>query len=426
MQFYHNWTRLDDARRMVKEINNSFSLAQYVTYMADKAEKAKRNYPSTKQGYTGYRACRNAYERLMSLDIDMEELNLVHIFVSDLDYLTQYENRETEAVRKTLVTIKGKGIYTTDIGKLIFKLPEHLRQFFSDLLLNQEDVRDYLKPEIFTLTDTDWLTSIELTAIRNDNYILEKAYLQTYWTIIKDNLNELYENVVLCHCINVFSDAIRAELLDKPSVFSSDDEEKLRKRLNSLQKTNEELKKKNADLRAKVKASIDPGVIDQQKENYEKKMSGFKRANAAQQAEINRLKKELERAESRIAELEKKAEEQEEPRIEAQVFEPVDLPELPETGVAFFGGHPNFTKKVEALHHDWKYYQDESGIGFNFGTGINLIIIRSEHISHSLFAKAMQLKDQIPVIYSSATNIDMLEDELKQEYAKVVGNVEDD
>lgn len=425
---YFDWEHLNDIRCMIKEINKSFNHAQYVTYMADEPGKVKANYPCTWQGCTGYRACRNIYERLMSLNLNMEEFNLLHIYISDLEYLTQYETRETEASRKTLATLKSKGVYTTNIEEPILKLPDQFGRFFSNLLLNQYHLKEYLKPEIFDLTDNDWLAAIELTALKYDNSILKKAYLHTYWPMIKDNLDELYENVILCHCTNVLSDAIHAELIEKPSVFSSADEEKLRKKQKSLQRDNDELKEKITELRKKAKHSIDESVIEQREEFYEKTLNELEKKNAAQQAEINKLKKDLERAENKINELEKieKAEEQDEVRIESQPSETVDLPELPETGVAFFGGHPNFVKKVEALHPDWRYYQDESGIGFSFGTGIGLIIIRSEHMSHSLFAKAMQAKEQIPVIYSSATNIDMLEDELKQEYAKVVGNVEDD
>lgn len=93
------------------------------------------------------------------------------------------------------------------------------------------------------------------------------------------------------------------------------------------------------------------------------------------------------------------------------------LPELPETGVAFFGGHTNLVKKIRERHPGWKFY-DEDNLATMFPKDLKdtLAILYTEHMPHKLFYAYMKNRtDTTRQIFASGTNLDRLETGIRED-----------
>ena len=386
-------------------------------------DPAGRSHKSTQMGYTGTRNFRKMHKRLQMLK--------VHDLPA-LDYFLQYEENDTKAAKNTLKTLKSRNIYSTDMESIIMRLNDDITMLFTNMLSNNLLLKEYFEKELFELSEDDWLMGIELTAVNEDNECLQKSFLQTYWPKIKNNITALYENVILVHFVNVAMNDINTSLLGEGHTLLSDDS-KLKKKIESLRSENEKLKAINSKLSKELKGKNVKETdrsSDAVKKEYEKKISKLNKCSSAMQAEINSLKKEIEKKDERIKELEAEKKEEkkkeEEKASESELIENVaeiteDLPELPETGVIMVGGHIGQVNKMKKIYPGWKYYDGNSSLAnINFGQDIKLMIVRYDHMSHSLLAKTKKYSNRVPVIYTDATGVERLVRTIKEEYAKII------
>lgn len=94
------------------------------------------------------------------------------------------------------------------------------------------------------------------------------------------------------------------------------------------------------------------------------------------------------------------------------------LPELPESNVIFIGGHPNMTKKLAQDHPDWKFIDGGDRNFAEFRTQPEILFFWDMHLSHPCWQRARKfLSPQTPVAYVKSTNLDLLETEMRQQYA---------
>ena len=92
---------------------------------------------------------------------------------------------------------------------------------------------------------------------------------------------------------------------------------------------------------------------------------------------------------------------------------------LPLTNVLFLGGHQNMTKKLRKLYPDWTYVTDDH---FNRRSNITqpTIFFWTGHSSHKMMRFVYsRLPADAKVIYVTATNLERLTNEMKQEYKKI-------
>lgn len=95
---------------------------------------------------------------------------------------------------------------------------------------------------------------------------------------------------------------------------------------------------------------------------------------------------------------------------------------LPETGILFLGGHVNLVNKMRQRHPGWRF-QSDNQFTCSPGTRTELVFMWSKHMSHSLQEKVFSvLSTSVPVIYLNATNLNMLEHEMKQKYNEYAEN----
>lgn len=101
----------------------------------------------------------------------------------------------------------------------------------------------------------------------------------------------------------------------------------------------------------------------------------------------------------------------------AAMLEASGLPELPESGVVFAGGHPNMTKKLMQDHPEWTFI-DGRDVNFPEFRNPVMIFFWDQHISHPTFHRVRKFAPpSAPQAYLKSTNLEMLETEMKKAWA---------
>lgn len=99
------------------------------------------------------------------------------------------------------------------------------------------------------------------------------------------------------------------------------------------------------------------------------------------------------------------------------------LPELPDTGIMFVGGHPNFLKKLRELYPNWIYLTHKNAPErMSQYSKLSACFICDEHMGHSLFCSVISSvkSSGVPYSYVKATNIDRVITEMRQDYAAIL------
>lgn len=145
-------------------------------------------------------------------------------------------------------------------------------------------------------------------------------------------------------------------------------------------------------------------------------MAAADRAHKAELREKDRI----------IAHLTGLVEDEPEPETPAPAPEEIldDVPELdsteclslPEENVLFMGGHQNMTKKLAAKYPGWNFISDDK-ITKDPGKEPEVVFFWVGHASHKLSQNLLnRIPSETPILYVTATNIDLLEAEMKQKY----------
>lgn len=103
------------------------------------------------------------------------------------------------------------------------------------------------------------------------------------------------------------------------------------------------------------------------------------------------------------------------------------LPELPDTGVVFMGGHTRVVRQLRQLHPDWKFVDAGSSAGVtDFGPSSNVSVVFCwyKHLTHPVFERVTSALEGVPVAYVSATNIARLETEMRVHYFDILKKLE--
>lgn len=119
--------------------------------------------------------------------------------------------------------------------------------------------------------------------------------------------------------------------------------------------------------------------------------------------EIRRLTALLDEKEKRISEL-------------AGQIEPESLPDIPNTGIVFIGGHTNMVKKLANAHPEWTFIDGNDKDFPEFKKPL-CVFFWDKHLSHPVFHRAKSFMPAgTPVVYLKSTNPERLKQEMKQGY----------
>jgi hypothetical protein len=90
--------------------------------------------------------------------------------------------------------------------------------------------------------------------------------------------------------------------------------------------------------------------------------------------------------------------------------------QLPEANVLFLGGHKNLVKKIAGKYPSWTYISDKDQTK-NPPSNPEVFFFWSGHCSHKLFFSILnRIPPNTTILYLTATNMDLLEDEMRQKY----------
>ena len=89
---------------------------------------------------------------------------------------------------------------------------------------------------------------------------------------------------------------------------------------------------------------------------------------------------------------------------------------LPKSHVIFLGGHPNMVKKIRQLYPGWKYVFDDELRSKTFSPN-DVIFFWTGHSSHKMMRYVYsRIPDSGNVIFVTATNIELLVDQMTEQY----------
>lgn len=118
--------------------------------------------------------------------------------------------------------------------------------------------------------------------------------------------------------------------------------------------------------------------------------------------------------EQKVSSLQRKAVNTDNPSANNETEKPWTNTELPESKVLFLGGHQNMTKKLLSMFPDWTFISDDH-IAKDPPSDVKLVYFWIGHASHKLRQNIFKrLPADTQIVYLSATNIDMLVNEMKE------------
>ena len=87
---------------------------------------------------------------------------------------------------------------------------------------------------------------------------------------------------------------------------------------------------------------------------------------------------------------------------------------LPKKGVVFLGGHQNMTKKLQQKYPQWHFLSDDQ-LTKSKTLNSEIVFYWTKHSSHKLMQYVYsKLPDDAEIHYVTATNLSLLESEMKQ------------
>ncbi len=160
----------------------------------------------------------------------------------------------------------------------------------------------------------------------------------------------------------------------------------------------EELRAQLADVSAKLSTS------------QETAKSEMHRVQTEHYREVEELKRKLEKVEQEKRSLQESLSDMLlESELQEQIDTAGDLPELPDSGIVFLGGHTRLIKYLRARHPTWVFQPAETARTASYGDA-SAVFLYARHMSHSaqLHAEKELGASKIIPIYSG-TNLDKLE-----------------
>ena len=106
-----------------------------------------------------------------------------------------------------------------------------------------------------------------------------------------------------------------------------------------------------------------------------------------------------------------------------------DLPTLPQTGILFVGGHPNFIKKLKECYPNWSYIVSKNAPErMKQYDKLTMCFIYSEHMGHPLYNGVInELRScDTPYSYIRGTNLERVIREMRLDYAEAYKNNKED
>ena len=97
---------------------------------------------------------------------------------------------------------------------------------------------------------------------------------------------------------------------------------------------------------------------------------------------------------------------------------------IPYNNVLFIGGHEREIAKLKLKYPEWTFLRPEERNSNKVKKNFDLVIAKSDHVSHNIIERALAfVPDDVPVIYSNATNISRIENEIANQINQLADRV---
>lgn len=89
--------------------------------------------------------------------------------------------------------------------------------------------------------------------------------------------------------------------------------------------------------------------------------------------------------------------------------------------VLFVGGSQSFVNRIKARHPDWTFVTMDDGLKAKSRPAVDMIVIYCKYLSHQYMRHwYAAVSDNIPRIYVTSTNLDIVDSEIKGQYARAI------
>lgn len=295
------------------------------------------------------------------------------------------------------------------------------------------------------ITDEMWYECFDRLLIVKDWKLLKEQDRSIIHFCI-DNMYLIYMFMddVLAQAVTEmrFNDAMK-NLCNEKHLFTKDECRQL------TQKTCEKLTEEINDFYAEQRKEFEAGkaaieFLSSEGERLAKELSALRRENKALEKECYQLRKEngtlgeeLARAAAAgyddtptpLPEPEDLPEDVVEDVEDTEVPNIDDLPTLPQTGILFVGGHPNFIKKLKECYPNWSYIVSKNAPErMKQYDKLTMCFIYSEHMGHPLYNGVInELRScDTPYSYIRGTNLERVIREMRLDYAEAYKNNKED
>jgi hypothetical protein len=351
--------------------------------------------------------------------------------------LHAYEEYERK-LEHTLKRLDEKGLKKSSLKDLFASQPEYWQTHLSEKSAKLfESLQLLVALNVFSnsthnltihsSTDTEWLDAIELGIILKRPELLDDKKLTSYAPFLDELFPYIWLSFVTVMFINEIH--VRYEIWEENTELLTENK-KLSRKLASAQKQSgakiETLKKTVSDTKEALHTSLSENAT--LKTTLEREKLSREKEKAALLAEIDALRNavNIPTTSPALAETTEKADihscdtevvsEQEPETSELEI-------ELPDTGVVFIGGHQQFVAKLEILYPQWRILTVGRNDSIPNGYNADVVFAMPKHISHSFFLKCVKgLRDDVPIIHVSSTNIEKLLVEMKTKLAEQQAN----
>lgn len=86
---------------------------------------------------------------------------------------------------------------------------------------------------------------------------------------------------------------------------------------------------------------------------------------------------------------------------------------LPDKNILFIGGHENEIAKLKLRHPEWTFLGPKERNSNKVKRDFDFVVAKVDHVSHNIIERALAfVPNDVPVIYSNATNINRVELEI--------------
>lgn len=350
--------------------------------------------------------------------------------------LAKFKDRQEfldKRLEHALKCLKRKGLYAESVEKLMALCEDKGRMDDRGILQMIHCTMDHRILSVGRQDELDancWRIGIDLSLVELEPDLAVSASL--YGPVLERHSGRIFANTFMAACASKVSqlmdsenyrDAIKQPLLDKyfdSEQFKAMLEEKLAKPIAQMIEADmpedgyakhlekkldgaiREIKALEAEKQAAVSKAVAPVQARAEKLQTE---------NADLGNEIRKLKTENGALMDALADRDRKLS----GYIDSVDMD--DLPELPEDGVIFAGGHPNMTKKLRQDHPGWTFI-DGGDVNFPEFRGPAIIFFWDKHMCHPMWHRVRKFAPPgAPQAYLKSTNLDMLEAEMRRAWS---------